>query len=124
MVGRMSLEGFEVFNFNDGTPVLSVRQNSVTFGKSVSRKLGSPEYVIFLFDYSAKKMAVQVCDKNTPNAVKFSKENNSGGNVRFFHKGLLAEIALITGWNLRERSYRVYGTLLRGENTIVFDLAE
>lgn len=117
------LDGFKAFDFNEGSPYLSATKNGINFNKSVILKLNKPEYVVFLINKETKQVAVQVCKKETPNAIQFYKEKASGVlSVRWNGKDLLNTISEMMGWNLENHAYRVDGTLLEDENAILFDL--
>ena len=118
------LDGFKVFDFNEGSPYLSATKNGINFNKSVVLKLNKPEYVVFLINKEKKQVAVQVCQKDTPNAIQFYKEKASGVlSVRWNGKDLLNTISEMMGWDLENRAYRADGTLLEDENAILFDMA-
>ncbi len=119
------LDDFSTFNFGEGVPSVSVTQNGVTFNKAVTMKLGYPEYVVLLLNGDAGQIAIRVCDKSTPNAVKFYKEKKSGAvSVRWNGKDLLNTLQYMMGWDLKKESYKTDGTLLRDENAMVFDLSK
>ena len=65
------LENFKPFNFNEGVPYVSITINGMTFNKSVIMKLEYPEYVRLLIDEETKRIAVQPCAQDTPNAATF-----------------------------------------------------
>lgn len=120
------LDSFVSYNFSAGVPYVSITNNGVTFNKAVVIKLGYPRHVILLINAEEKRIAVQVCDSTTPNAVAFYKEKKSQViSVRWNGRDLLNSIQEITGWNLKNCSgYRVDGTLLQDENAVLFDLKE
>lgn len=117
------LDGFQIFNFNEGVPYASVTNNGLTFNKAVVMKLGYPEYALLLFDRASGRMALQVCDKDTPNAAEFYRPKKSNViSVRWNSKDLLNTIEDMMGWNLEIAGYRVEGALFREEKIIIFDL--
>ena len=119
------LEGFSAFDFSEGVPYASFTQNGVTFNKSVTLKLGEPEYARFLINADAKQVAVQACEADEKNATVFYRPKASGAlSVRWNTRDLLITIERLMGWNFREISYRVDGLLLQDERAIVFDLSK
>lgn len=119
------LEGFSAFDFSEGVPYASFTQNGVTFNKSVTLKLGEPEYARFLINTDTKQVAVQACEADEKNATVFYRPKASGAlSVRWNTRDLLITIERLMGWNFREISYRVDGLLLQDERAIVFDLSK
>ncbi len=119
------LSGFTAFNFNEGVPYVSITPNGVTFNKSVVMKMEYPEYVVLLIDENSKRIAIQVCDESTPNAVRFYKSKASGViSVRWNGKDLLNTIEAMMGWNLKETPYKADGILLKEEHAMIFDLRQ
>lgn len=117
------LEGFRTFNFNEGVPYVSVTSNGMTFNKAVIMKLGYPEYVVLLVDDDGKRLAIQACDEDAPNAVAFYKpKKNNVLSVRWNGKDLLNTICELTGWDIRREAFRIDGVLLREERAMLFDL--
>jgi len=117
------LSGFKAFNFNEGVPYVSITPNGITFNKSVVMKLDYPEYAVLLIDESSKRIAVQACEESTPNAVQFYKQKSSNViSVRWNGRDLLNTIQGMMGWNLKERSFKVDGILLREDRAMLFDL--
>ena len=119
------LEGFSAFDFSEGVPYASFTQNGITFNKSVSLKLGEPEYAKFLINADTKQVAVQACEAGEKNATVFYRPKASGAlSVRWNVRDLLNTLERIMGWNFKEVSYRADGILLENERAIVFDLAK
>lgn len=119
------LDGFSAFDFSEGVPYASFTQNGVTFNKSVTLKLGEPEYARFLINTDTKQVAVQACEADEKNATVFYRPKASGAlSVRWNTRDLLITIERLMGWNFREISYRVDGLLLQDERAIVFDLSK
>lgn len=120
-----ALDGFRAFDFSEGVPYASFTQNGITFNKSVTLKLGEPEYVRFLINPETKQVAVQVCDSDEKNATVFYRPKASGVlSVRWNARDLLNTLERVMGWNLKESGYRADGVLLREERAIVFDLSK
>nr|WP_325211723.1 hypothetical protein [uncultured Oscillibacter sp.] len=119
------LEGFSAFDFSEGVPYASFTQNGITFNKSVTLKLGEPEYARFLINADAKQVAVQACEAGEKNATVFYRPKASGAlSVRWNARDLLNTLERIMGWNFKEVSYRADGILLENEHAIVFDLSK
>lgn len=117
------LDGFQTFNFNEGVPYASVTNNGLTFNKAVVMKLDFPEFVLLLFDRATVRMAIQVCEKDTPNAAEFYKPKKSNViSVRWNSRDLLNTIENMTGWDLNKAGFRVEGALFKEEKIIMFDL--
>ena len=119
-----ALDGFRAFDFLEGVPYASFTQNGITFNKSVTLKLGEPEYAKFLINSDTKQVAVQVCSSDDKNATVFYRPKASGVlSVRWNARDLLNTLERVMGWNLKENGYRADGVLLREERAIVFDLS-
>ena len=116
-------DDFQVFNFDEGVPYVSVTKNGVTFNKAVVMKLGYPEYVVLLINPNEQIIALKKCTETTPNSTSFYKENAKKIlSVRWNAKDLLNTLQDITGWNLSEDAFRIDGYLVKEENAMVFDL--
>ncbi len=119
------LDSFISYNFSAGVPYISITNNGITFNKAVVIKLDYPKHVVLLIDAESKRIAIQVCDNTTPNSVAFYKEKKSNViSVRWNGRDLLNTIQEITGWDLKQSSYRVDGVFLKDENAILFDLKQ
>lgn len=120
-----TLEGFEVFNFNEGVPYVSVTNNGVTFNKSVVMKMDYPLFVTLLINRATKQIAVMACEEDTPNATPFYKQRKKNViSVRWNGRDLLNTIQEITEWDLSTQSYKIEGQFLREENAMLFNLTE
>lgn len=117
------LTGFTVFNFSEGVPYVSVTNNGITFNKSVVMKLEYPEYVLLLIDEDTRRIAIQRCDAETPNATSFYRPKKSKViSVRWNGRDLLNTIEEMMDWNLKEKSFKIDGNLLKAEQAMLFDL--
>ena len=115
-------EGFQVFNFEEGVPYVSVTKNGVTFNKAVIMKMGYPEYVVLLINAGEKKIALKKCTQDTPNHTSFYKENAKNIlSVRWNAKDLLNTLQDMTGWDLSQNAYRIDGNLIKEEEAMLFD---
>ena len=118
-----ALDGFRPFNFSEGVPYVSVTNNGMTFNKAVIMKLGYPKHVVLLVDDATKRIAIQVCEEDTANAVAFYKPKKTNAlSVRWNGRDLLNTIQDMAGWDLRKEAYKVDGILLREEKAMLFDL--
>ena len=107
-----ALDGFKIFNFNEGVPYVSITNNGVTFNKAVVMKMNYPKYVILLIDDESGRIALKTCTEDTPNAVAFYKPKKSNViSVRWNGKDLL-----------NTDSYRTEGELIPDEQAMIFDL--
>lgn len=121
----MTLDGFELFDFSEGVPYVSVTQNGVTFNRSVVIKLGMPDHVQLLINSASMQIAIRVCDASAKNAVAFYKPKASGiMSVRWNGRDLLNRLEDIAHWDLKQQGYRIDGTHLRDQNIMLFDLSK
>lgn len=69
------LQGFEEVSLTAPVPkvTMTVTESVVRFNKGTAEALGWPAYVRVLVNDRKKQVAVQVCGKDDPNAVRFSK---------------------------------------------------
>lgn len=117
------LDGFKTFNFNEGVPYVSVTNNGITFNKAVVMKMNYPKHVVLLIDDNSRRIALQACDENTPNAVAFYKPKKSNViSVRWNGRDLLNTIMSMMEWDLEKESYRTEGELIQEEQAMIFDL--
>ena len=102
---------------------MSITNNGMTFNKSVVMKLDYPEQVVLLIDNETRRIAIQVCTPDTPNAASFYKrEKNNVISVRWNGRDLLNTIQAMMGWNLSKGGFRIEGTLLKADHAMLFDL--
>lgn len=118
-----ALDGFKIFNFNEGVPYVSITNNGVTFNKAVVMKMNYPKHVILLIDDESGRIALKTCTEDTPNAVIFYKPKKSNViSVRWNGKDLLNTIKTMMKWDLDKDSYRTEGELIPDEQAMIFDL--
>lgn len=69
------LQGFTEISLSDPVlkPVLTVTDSVLRFNKDTARALGFPAYVKVFINARTKRIAIQPCTKDEPNAVRFSK---------------------------------------------------
>jgi hypothetical protein len=118
----MELEGFKPFDFSVGIPSATITANGITFNKDVVRQMGFASHVFFLIDRKNKRIAIQQCESDAPNAKQFFKKETTLIFVRWASKRLLKELGALMDADLEMHGYRVCGTLLRDEKAMVFDL--
>lgn len=117
------LEKFKPFNFNEGVPYVSITNNGMTFNRSVIIKMEYPEHVVLLIDDEDRRIAIQACSPDTPNAATFYKEKKSNViSVRWNGRDLLNTIQSMMGWDLSKGGFRIDGILLKEEHAMLFDL--
>lgn len=117
------LEGFRPFNFNEGVPYISITNNGMTFNKSVIMKMEYPEHVVLLIDDETRRIAIQACAPDTPNAATFYKVKKSNViSVRWNGRDLLNTIQSLMGWDLSKGGFRIDGILLKEDHAMLFDL--
>jgi hypothetical protein len=86
-------------------------------------KLNYPEYVVLFIDANSRRIALQVCDERTPNAVMFYRPKKKNViSVRWNGRDLLNTIKSMMQWDLEKESYRTEGELIQEENAMIFDL--
>lgn len=116
------LEGFKKYDMAVGTSAVSITEHGVAFSKACIVRLGKPEYVELLIDYSNKQIAVKVASKDTEGAFPFYNPNKKVVSVRWNNKDLLNEIINLMGWELKDTIYRANGEYIPEEKATVFDL--
>ncbi|MBQ9535076.1 MAG: hypothetical protein IJU78_04470 [Clostridia bacterium] len=117
------LENFKPFNFNEGAPYVSVTNNGLTFNKAVVMKLNYPEHVMLLIDEETKRIALQSCTSDNPNAASFYNKNKKSNvlSVRWNGRDLLNTIQSLMNWDLSQCGYRIDGILLKADHAMLFD---
>lgn len=120
------LDGFTAFNFDEGTPYVSITKNGVTFNKGVVMKLKCPSRVLLLINEKAKQIALQACGQDEANSTGFYNGDKKSNvmSVRWNGRDLLNTIQNMMSWDLSLESYRVLGTLYSDEAVMLFDLTK
>ena len=118
------LEGFTVFNFDEGVPYMSVTKNGITFNKGVVMKLGYPSYIQLLINQDTQQLAIRACSENDKYSFPFFKGEKKSKvlSVRINVKDLLNRLVEIMQWDLETYNYRIDGTLIPEENAMIFEL--
>lgn len=114
---------FKAFTMVSGKSFVTVSKNGISFSQAAIVELGKPEYVIILFDYEDKRMAIQTTDKDNPNATAFFKPNKKQLNVRWNNYLLKDKISSMMDWDLLHYSYKVEGSYDKEANALIFDMA-
>ena len=118
------LEGFKPIHLTSGLPSISITENGLTFSKSAVLKMDKAQYVLLLLDEEGRRIAIQPCAKDEPNATPFFNPGKKVVSVRWNNKDFLNTIKSLTGWTLGEQGYRVNGTFMRDDRALVFPLME
>lgn len=126
-----TLQGFTEVSLADPVlvPKLTVTETVLRFNKDTAKALGYPAYVKVLVNERSKRIAVQPCEKDEQNAVKFSKPAErqklsiSVRNPKVLEA--VGEYFPLEPAPEDEVSYKaVDGTVLPRENAVVFDVAD
>lgn len=116
-------DGFSAFNFNEGVAYISITPNGVTFNKSVTMKLNYPEFVQLLINGEKRQLLLMPCREDEKNATVFFRPRQNGvQSVRWNARDLINTIEYITGWRLKDSTYRVDGQMIPEWNAMLFDL--
>lgn len=121
------LKGFTVIELVKPISNLTViiDTKKVRFVKSCVEALDFSPYVHFLLDPEGKRFAVQVSDKDDPQAVRFSKTKEEQGDfaVIFQNASLIDAVYTMLPQPDDTPRFAIDGTYVKGEKAIVFDLA-
>ena len=119
-------DGFSTFNFDEGTPYVSITKNGVTFNKGVVMKMKCPTKVVLLMNDQTKQIAIKACSAFEENSTDFynGDKKNNVFSVRWNGRDLLNTLQNMMGWCLDIVSYRVQGTLIPEESAMLFDLTQ
>lgn len=116
------LQGFKKYEMANGTSTISVSESGVAFSKACIIRMGKPDFVELLIDYSEKRIAIQVADENTEGAFPFYKQEKKSVSVRWNSKDLIKEISKMMGWDLHGKIYRANGEFIQEERATIFDM--
>lgn len=118
----MNYDGFKPFNFNAGVPYVSVTSNGATFNKAVTIKLNYPAYTQLLINEEEKLIIVKACEEHDLNATQFYRSKDNGIlSVRWNNRDMLNAFQNMMGWDLSHESFRIEGTLISGDDAMLFD---
>lgn len=122
------LDGFEVIEVPRTFSIAEVRvlKNKISFNVSAASELGYPPFVRVFISRDKSQLALQPCDKLTPNAMKFFTVDESKKKRRTIGVGNKALAALIKagmGWNMAQ-PICAPGVRFSDENVIIFDLKQ
>lgn len=122
------LDGFEVIEVPRTFSIAEVRvlKNKISFNVSAASELGYPPFVRVFISRDKSQLALQPCDKLTPNAMKFFTVDESKKKRRTIGVGNRALAALIKagmGWNMAQ-PICAPGIRFSDENVIIFDLKQ
>lgn len=117
------LAGFQTINVAKGPVTMTIASSGVSFSKAAVQTLGNPEFVRLLVNEDAKKVAIQVANKDDSDAVSFFKPTRKTGDVRWNYGSLKNSLADLMDWDLAQHTYRADGHYYRGERVLMFDLA-
>lgn len=122
---------FQKVNFKEEprnrTPILSVSQTHICFGKGTLIELGYPERAVILLDEEERLLLVQESDSSDPLSIPFGQDNGGVRNelVRIKTTTLRKKINALTGLTpQRNQAYRVAGefTDRYGGGGVIFNL--
>lgn len=123
------LDGFEVIEVPRTFSIAEVRvlKNKISFNISAASELGYPAFVRVFISRDKTQLALQPCDKLTPNAMKFfTAEEGAKKKLRTIGVGNRALAALIkagVGWEMAQ-PICAPGIRFDDENVIIFDLKQ
>ena len=116
----MNMEGFVLFDVDEGIPAITVTENGVTFNKTVVKLLGNPDYVRLFVNEETRQLALQVCEKDAPKSARFYTENKRGVFGIRWNKGGLNRLVRKLYAETTANGFHVDGTLM-DDKMIVFD---
>lgn len=117
------IEGFEILSPVTGAPALSVNDTGLTFNKTAVDKLGKPQFVQFMINRDAKKVAIQKCredDEGARNFLKSGRDSKIG--VRWNNFDLKSEISQLMKWDLSISGKKIKGEYVKSVDALIFDL--
>lgn len=123
------LDRFEVMEVPRTFSIAEVRllKNRLSFNLSAASEIGYPAYVRVFISHDRTQIALQPCEKTTPNAcVFFTAETAARKRRRAISVGNRALTTLIKswmGWDLNQPMI-VPGIRFAEENVIIFDLLQ
>lgn len=121
------LKGFKVIELygaaSDST--VSITSKYFKFNSVTANELNKPNHVRFLLNTDTKQFAVETCEGDDPNAVRFPtpKEGQAKAVINVTNKPAHAAIRKLMGW-LDDKSYRVRGVVVPESNAIIYTLTQ
>lgn len=119
-------EDFKKVRLVSGFIYFSLTKNGLTFSRNAINQLGSPEYVRLLVNDKTKQVAIQVCDKNEKDKVKFVRDGSD--IVRWNNKVFIDSLLKLINQDINKlpygKIYRVGGEYIPQENAILFNLKD
>lgn len=123
------LDGFDVVEVPRTFSIAEVRvlKNKISFNVSAASELGYPPFVRVFISKDKPQIALQPCDKLTPNAMKFfTAADGAKKKLRTISVGNKALATLIKagmGWNMAQ-PVCAPGVRFADEGVIIFDLKQ
>lgn len=123
------LDNFEVFEVGRTFSVaeVNVLKNKISFNIAAASELGYPAFVRVFISRDKTQVALQPCEKLTPNAMKFfTAEVAAKKKCRTISVGNKALATLIKsgmGWDM-SKVIRAPGIRFPDDNVIIFDLKQ
>lgn len=119
----MSLDGFKKISLMQNNMFMSITNNGIGFSKNTILELGSPKYVVMLFNRKTSQIALQSSDGNDSNALVFLKKDKKAANgVRINNRRLQSLLAKTMNWDIDNNIYRVSGIYSDTDQAMIFDL--
>lgn len=122
------LKGFKVIELygsaSDST--VSITNKYFKFNSVTADELNNPTHVRFLINTDTKQFAVEVCNADDPNAVKFASPRDGHSKravINVANKPAHAAIRKLMGW-ISDESYRVRGIAVPESMAIIYTLTQ
>lgn len=123
------LDNFEVFEVGKTFSVAEVHvlKNKISFNISAASELGYPAFVRVFISRDKTQIALQPCDKITPNAMKFFTADIAARKkpraISVGNKALATLIKSGMGWDMSQ-AICAPGIRFSEDNVIIFDLKQ
>lgn len=122
------LKGFKVIELygNASDSTVSITNKYFKFNSVTADELKRPSHVRFLIDTDTKRFAIEVCDADDRNAVKFPSPNGELAKravLNVTNKPAHEAIRRLMGW-FDDKSYRVRGVAVPESNAIIYNLTQ
>lgn len=117
------LAGFQRFDIRQEPPRMTIKMDEVVFDPMVAEQLGNPQKVLFLVDDKLKRVAIQGCQPDDEQGIKFwDVDDESKEKIRWHSKVLIQKLQQMGNLDLEHNNYRLPGYLLNEEDAMFFDL--